>query len=62
MQQDNTKELELRMNVKYEKIKHLILAAYYMGQEAGLCGKTYNNPECQESRQFLVDLILKEIK
>ena len=56
---DNNQTIAIKNEVKYEKLKHLIYAAYLMGQEAGMEGRTYQNPVDVYQRNMLEDLILK---
>ena len=58
---DNSMQISMRMDIKYEKIRHLIIASYLAGQEAGLNGHTFLSEECINQRNILVDLILKNI-
>ena len=47
--------------VDYGKLKCLVLAAYYLGQETGLKHYLFNHDIAKSHRETLVDLILKDI-
>ena len=59
--QDSTENIFLVKEVKYQKIKQLVLASYLLGQESGLNGFAYNHMESVMHRDRLVELILAEI-
>lgn len=60
--EDNTSIVTLRHDVNYRKVKQLIYAAYYMGQEAGIEGRSLTHPTDVEQRENLVALILGNTK
>lgn len=61
MKEDNTEQIEIRKSIKYDKVRHLIYASYFLGQEAGLNRKLYNHPVVKDNIEYLISLILKEI-
>lgn len=32
MKEDNTEQIEIRKSIKYDKVRHLIYASYFLGQ------------------------------
>lgn len=62
MENDNSHEVELTKKVKYEKIRNLVIAAYYAGQESGLKLKSFSNQDCIDERDRLIKLILTNLK
>lgn len=43
--------------IEYNRLKNLLIAAYLLGQETGLRGLTYSNPECVNHRENLISFI-----
>jgi hypothetical protein len=58
--EDNSKEVQIRKDIKYDYIKNLVRASFLAGQIEGLKHNTLTNPESIRQREFLVDLILSD--
>ena len=51
-------KVKVKKEIDYDKIRCLVLAAYYLGQETGLNHKMFEHQDAVSHRKTLVDLIL----
>jgi len=51
------KAVKVTKSIEYDRLKCLLIAAYLLGQEQGLNGKTYSHPESVRQRENLINFM-----
>ena len=54
------KAIKLEKTVLFREVRNLLVAAYYLGQDAGLKGKMFGHPDCRQERKNIVEILMSE--